>query len=132
MSVIVDTSAWSHALRRTTPTDDPQAAKLAELLRQRQPVVLLGVILQELLQGIRESAEFERIRAYLEAFLLIELTRRDYVAAARLGNLCRSKGVQVSIVDSQIAAACIEHDCALLTCDKDFEHIARLCSLRLA
>ena len=132
MSAIVDTSVWSHALRRTTPTTDPQAAKLAELLRQRQPVALLGVILQELLQGIRDAATFERIEAYMEPFPMIELTRRDYVAAARLGNLCRSKGVQVSVVDSLIAAACVEHDCALLTCDQDFQHIARFCPLQLA
>jgi predicted nucleic acid-binding protein len=131
MSVVVDTSVWSHALRRTTPTSDPQAAKLADLLRQRQAVYLLGVILQEILQGIRDPGKFREIREHLRPYPLIELTRADYIAAAQIGNQCRSKGIQASIVDCQIAAACIEHDCALLTCDQDFQHIARHCPLRL-
>lgn len=93
--------------------------------------MLLGVVLQELLQGIRDPASFDRIRAFMQPYPLIELARRDYVAAARIGNLCRSKGIQLSIVDCQIAAACIEHDCELLTCDQDFEHIAEHVPLRL-
>jgi len=131
MRVIADTSAWSHMLRRTTDAEDPQRKKLELLIQQEESIFLLGVIVQELLQGVRGPEQFDRLQSYLEDFPLLALGREDYVSAARLGNLCRSKGVQVSIVDSQIAAACIQHDCALLTCDQDFEHIARLCPLRL-
>lgn len=132
MSLVVDTSVWSLALRRGSPSPDPQVAKLATALMQRQPIVLLGVILQEVLQGIREESRFEAVKDYLQAFPIWAMDRADYVAAARLWNLCRSKGVQASTADIQIAVMCVQHDCELLTCDRDFEHIAGFCPLRLA
>ena len=131
MSLVVDTSVWSLALRRGSPSPDPQLVKLATALTQRQPIVLLGVILQEVLQGIRDESRFEALRSYLQAFPLLALDRADYVAAAQYWNLCKSNGVQVSTADIQIAAACIDHGCELLTCDQDFQHIAKHCPLRL-
>lgn len=131
MSTIVDTSVWSLFLRRGDYRQYPQARKLDSMLRQRQPIVLLGVVLQETLQGVRDVPKFEKLRDYLGEFSMLAMQREDHVAAATLWNLCRSNGVQASTADCQIAAACIRHDCALLTCDKDFEHISRLCPLQL-
>lgn len=131
MSVIVDTSVWSLSLRRGSSSDDPQAAKLADMLRDGRPIHLLGIILQEVLQGIRNPSEFDELRTGLQAFPLLQLDRDDFAAAAELWNLCRSHGVQASTVDCQIAAACIRHDCALLTADKDFASIAGHCPLQL-
>jgi predicted nucleic acid-binding protein len=67
----------------------------------------------------------------MDLFPLLQLERDDYVAAAELRNLCRSKGVQASTIDFQIAAACVRHDCSLLTNDQDFRHIAQHCPLQL-
>lgn len=131
MSILVDTSVWSHALRRGSPSSDPQVARLASLLRQKQPILLLGIILQEILQGIKDESRFEMIRRHLESFPLLTLSRQDYVAASKLVNACRSKGIQVSTVDAQIAAVCNEHGYELLTCDRDFQQIATVCPLRL-
>lgn len=131
MSVVVDTSVWSLVLRRGTPTSDPQVQKLTSILRQGQPVALLGVVLQEILQGIRDPSNFERVKQHLDAFPLLNLERQDYVLAAELGNLCRSRGVQASTVDFQIAAACIQNGFGLLTCDQDFRHIAEYSPLQI-
>jgi len=131
MSVIVDTSVWSLVLRRHSPPDSSQAEKLRALLRRGQPVVLVGVIVQELLQGIRSAADFQSVKDHLDAFEMLVLDREDYVAAAELRNQCASNGVQASTIDFQIAAACLRHDHLLLTADEDFEHIARCCALQL-
>ena len=131
MSIIVDTSVWSHALRRGAPSDDPQARKLAQLIEDGAGVVLLGVILQEILQGVRSPKMFAEIQEILESFPLLTLEREDFVAAAELGNRCLTRGVAASTVDIQIAAACLRHDCGLLTCDSDFTRIAACCPLRL-
>jgi len=131
MRVIVDTSVWSRALRREGNPNDPYAAKLSDVIRHGHSVVLVGVVLQEALSGIRSTADFDRVKEKLSRFPMLTLKRDCFVAAARLRNHCRSNGVQASAVDFQIAAACIEHDCALLTCDKDFEHIAKHCPLQL-
>lgn len=130
--VVVDTSAWSLALRRR----EPQAAsrtvwKLNALLQDGPPLVLIGVILQELLQGLRSHTQFKQMQRALAAFSLIEPTRDDYVEAARVRNLCASKGVQPGTIDCLIAAVCLRHDCLLLTADSDFQAIARHTALRL-
>ena len=44
---------------------------------------------------------------------------------------CRKKGLQVSTVDSLIAAICIQHDCELFTNDKDFRCISEYSDLQL-
>ena len=131
MTIIVDTSVWSHALRRRKTSDDPQSEKLAAALRQAQPIALLGIIVQEILQGVRDPRAFKKVRESLAAFPLIALDREDYVAAAELRNLCAARGVQASTIDFQIAAACARHDCALLTSDQDFERISQHSRLQL-
>lgn len=128
---VVDSSVWLHLLSSKVPSDDPQVRKLISLVSEGDRIALLGVIMQEVLQGVRDERLFSRIRKDLEAFPFIRLDRHDYVAAARLRLRCLSRGVQASTVDIQIAAACLQHDCALLTCDPDFTRIAECCGLRL-
>ena len=131
MSIIVDASVWCHALGRDNPSNDPQAVKLRNLLDEGQVVALIGVILQEILQGIRNERQFARTKEHLDNFPLISLDREDYVAAAELRIQCLARGVQAGTVDFQIAAACLRHDCALLTCDADFARIGSCCALQL-
>ena len=47
---------------------------------------LLGIILQEVLQGIRNPKDFVALKEYFKAFPLIDLEREDYVRAAELKN----------------------------------------------
>ncbi|CAN5166015.1 PIN domain nuclease [soil metagenome] len=131
MKVIVDTSVWSLAIRRKTPSTQPEVTRLAELIADEQPVYLLGVILFELLSSIKEHSQALKIRRHLESFPLLDLDRSGYVNAATLGSHCRSKGIQAGTVDLLIAQTAIEYGCHLLTTDKDFVQIARHSSLRL-
>ena len=52
MSLLVDTSVWSLALRRDTPPDGVEVRALRSALEQGESVVCTGLILQELLQGL--------------------------------------------------------------------------------
>ncbi len=131
MKVIVDTSVWSLALRRKNPISNPEVTKLEDLISDGQPIFLLGVILMEILSGIREHSMLLKIRRHLESFPLLEPARATYIDAALLGSVCRSKGIQTGQVDLLIAQTTIEHNCHLLTADKDFVEIARNSSLKL-
>jgi predicted nucleic acid-binding protein len=91
---------------------------------QEDGLVLIGNILQELLDGVRSQRDFQRLLTLLKPFPLLELTRETYVGAAHLRNTCRAKGVQAGPIDFLIAAACIEHGFPLLTADRDFSYIA--------
>lgn len=60
MKVIVDTSAWSLALRRTSPS--PEIAEEVSRLIRHGRVQMLGPIRQELLSGIRSTERFAALR----------------------------------------------------------------------
>jgi hypothetical protein len=130
--VLVDTSVWSLLFRRAGPAEDPSVRQLTALLDAEEDVVLIGVILQEILQAFRSPAVAQRVEARLRALPLLELERRNFVDAAALKRRCASKGITASTVDCQIAQAAIAHSCILLTADRDFLGIASQSALRLA
>ena len=131
MKVLVDTSAWSLALRRQDGRRHPASSKLSALIEQGQDICITGCILQEVLQGFRSDAQFRKVRSLLEHVPLLSLERSDHVAAAMLRRRCASSGIAGTTIDCQTAAAAIEHDCILLTADRDFEHISKVSPLRL-
>jgi len=61
MNVVVDTSVWSLALRRNTPHNAISIVNILRDLIVDGRVVLLGVIGQEVLSGIRYSEQFIRV-----------------------------------------------------------------------
>ena len=131
MTLLVDTSVWSLALRRDAPTNEPEVAALQEALAGADAVVTTGVVLQELLQGFGAPKARSQIIASFGALALIEPDQEDHIAAADLRNTCRAAGVQLGTIDALIAQLCIRHDLTLLTTDKDFTYAARHCRLRL-
>ncbi|MHB8483680.1 MAG: type II toxin-antitoxin system VapC family toxin [Nitrospiria bacterium] len=131
MNIIVDTSVWSLAFRRKSSQTTPPVEKLTDLIQNEENIFLLGVIVQELLQGIKFPKDFSRLLEQLFHFPLIEPHRKDYIEAARLRNHCSSKGVQAGTVDFLIASICIRYECSLLTTDHDFNSIAGCSTLKL-
>ena len=123
--LLVDTSVWSLAFRRDNPPDDPLVEHLRQSLTNGADVSLTGIILQELLQGVRGPKQRRMLLTRLEALPLIVPERRDHVEAAEVRNTCRRRGVQLGTVDALIAALCIRHRLTLLTSDQDFHHAAR-------
>lgn len=130
MKIIVDTSTWSLFLRRQGPRDSWPVRALERYLRTGR-VQLLGIIRQELLSGIREQSQFERLRDALAGLPDLLATTSDHVLAAQYYNLCRSWGVQGSAVDFLICAQAINHELPILTTDKDFETYATVLPLTL-
>ncbi len=51
MSLFVDTSVWSLALRRDAPQEGSEVRRLREALAGGETVYTTGLVLQELLQG---------------------------------------------------------------------------------
>ncbi len=120
--VIVDTSVWSLALRRNTLNNQVDIVNVLQNLINNKKAVLLGVIRQEVLSGLRHQEQFIRLRNYLRVFPDLELTPEDYELAAEFFNICRSHGVQGSNTDFLICASAIIRNYSILTTDKDFEN----------
>jgi predicted nucleic acid-binding protein len=119
MKILVDTSVWSLALRRNLPDDGPEVAELIELIREVR-VQMIGPVRQELLSGVKNRSQFQKLRNHLRAFPDLELTTRDYETAAEFYNLCRGKGIQGSNTDFLICAIAARHNIPILTTDGDF------------
>jgi predicted nucleic acid-binding protein len=134
MMVLVDTPVWSLALRRhpehRSGSEQVLAHVLAEILREGR-AQMVGPIRQELLSGIREEAQFKKIRDSLRAFQEPGLEAEDYEDAARMSNQCRSRGIAGSQVDFLLCAAAQRRGWAILTTDQDFQNYASVLPVRL-
>ena len=134
MNVVVDTPVWSAALRRDhsdlTAHQRRLCKSLEELISEGR-AELLPLVRQELLSGVREASQFERLRKTLRAFVDVPLATDDYEEAARMSNLCRSKGVAGSGVDYLICAVASRRDWAVLTLDRDFDLYAKHLPVKL-
>ena len=131
MRILVDTSIWSLALRRPTGVINQESVLLKTIIAQGEDIYLLGIILQEVLQGVRNPKFFFALTEYFKAFPLIDLKREDYVRAAELKTHVIEKGKQASTIDVLIASVAISHHCHLFTADKHFTHIAEHSELKL-
>ena len=130
MNVLVDTSVWSHALRRrNTPTHD--AVEELRALIDEGRVAMIGVIRQELLSGIRTPGMFERLRDHLRPFSDERLDTADFERAAEHFNTCRSRGVQGSNTDFLICAVAERRNLPILTTDADFVRLADVLPITL-
>jgi predicted nucleic acid-binding protein len=130
MTLFVDTSVWSLALRRDAPVDVPEVLELARALEGGNPLVTTGLVLQELLQGFSGPKSRREIIDRFSALPSIVPDRRDHIEAAELRNTCRRKGLQVGTVDALLAQLCVRHGLLMLTTDRDFHQAARLIGLR--
>lgn len=124
MRVLVDTSIWSLALRRTEQHRCPEAQELRQLITEHL-VEIMGPIRQEILSGVREQSQFERLESHLAAFPDVSIQTEDYITAAKCFNLCRSKGIQGSNTDFLICSVTVRRDFSIFTTDQDFSLFAR-------
>ena len=124
VKLFVDTSVWSLALRRDTPSDDRAVIRLRDALTRGEQVFTTGLVLQELLQGFRGPQAAESIIERFTALPFIAPTRADHIEAASLRNTCRRRGVQIGTIDALLASLCIVHDLVMLSTDRDFARIA--------
>lgn len=131
MTLLVDTSVWSLALRRDACVTDPEVQELKDALLGSDVVVTTGLVLQELLQGFSGPKAGAQIIERFAALPMLQPDRSDHIAAAEIRNICRRSGVQIGTVDAVLAQLCVRHDVVLLSTDKDFTLAAKYCPLRI-
>lgn len=131
MSLFVDTSVWSLALRRDVPPTSLHVSALGEGLSAGETILTTGLVLQELLQGFAGPKARAQILERFSAVPLLVPDRDDHVEAASLRNACRRVGIQVGTIDALIAQLCVRGGLTLLSTDQDFENIARHTPLKV-
>ncbi|MGC2108937.1 MAG: PIN domain-containing protein [Candidatus Korobacteraceae bacterium] len=128
VTVLVDTSVWSLALRRArrhlSPEQNRQVFVLEEIIVEGR-ARLLGAVRQELLSGIKHAEQFARLQQQLRNFPDVPLTREDYETAAEISNACEAYGVVGSSIDMLLCAVALRRNWAIYTSDRDFQHYAK-------
>ncbi len=131
MSLFVDTSVWSLALRRDTPPDTAAVRVLRRAIESGETLLTTGLVLQELLQGFLGPRARAQILDRFAAVPLLVPDREDHIGAADLRNRCRRAGVQIGTIDALLAQLCVRHGLTMLSTDDDFKRIAGHCALKL-
>lgn len=120
--VLPDTCAWIDYFR-------PVAGPLAEVLRNElvgAKVCVCGVVLMELLQGVRTQRERETLSNAFEALPWLESDRLIWAKAGDISRELRGRGVSIPFSDIIIAALALEHDATVMTRDRHFLEIKGL------
>jgi predicted nucleic acid-binding protein len=131
LSLFVDTSVWSLALRRDPPSSTREVRALIRAIEAGETILTTGLVLQELLQGFSGPKARGQILDRFSAVPLLVPDRDDHIGAAELRNRCRRSGVQIGTIDALLAQLCIHHDLTMLTSDNDFKHVATHCALKV-
>ena len=124
MTLLVDTSVWSLALRRDGSVEAKEVIALREALDGADSVVTTGLVLQELLQGFSGPKAKEAIIERFGALALIQPDRQDHIGAAEVRNVCRRNGVQLGTIDALLIQLCGRYELTLLSADRDFSNAA--------
>lgn len=126
---IVDTSTWINYYNAV----EDENSELVNKLIDDDEIIILPVILQETLQGIKEDNIFNLTKDLLLSYHYLNIDPvYSAIRAAELYRFLRKKGLTIRKPnDCLIAASCIEFNIPLLHNDKDFDNIAKHTSLKI-
>lgn len=117
--LLPDTCAWIEFFRGK---QTPMALALEHELSQGE-VATCGVILYELVQGIKSSKEETLVLSALQALKHLEMSAALWVRAGRLSADLRKDGHTLPLSDLIIATLALEHNLSVLTVDSHFDLI---------
>ena len=120
--VLIDTSAWIHALRKSGPAGPREA--VARLLTERRAATT-GMVMLELLGGTRSRKEYQELFEDLRSLHDLPVTDETWTAACLLSHDIRQKGFQIPATDHLIASVAIANRCELLHADRHFDLLAK-------
>ena len=128
--VLVDTTVWIDFFGGRT---EPHVVALEEFIEDDADLCLCGVILAEVLQGIRSDAEYRKTKDYLDALIFLPMRQVTFVRASDLYRSLRKKGVTIrKPIGCMIESVATEHDLPLLHNDRDFDLLAKHARLKIA
>ena len=126
---LVDTTVW---IPFFSGMDTLHVALLGSLIDQREDLCVCGVILTEILQGIKDKKEYAKTQAMILDLIYIPMNRETFLLAAHIYRSLRTKGITVrNSIDCMIAALCVENKVALLHNDRDFDYISQHFDLKI-
>ena len=129
MMTLVDTTVWIDFFAARSL---PHVAMLEDLIENREDICICGIILTEVLQGIRKDTEFKKTRSLFKNLILLPMPYTVFLRSAEIYRNLRKKGITIrKPLDCMIASTAIENEMPLLHNDKDFQPIEKHCGLKV-
>ena len=119
--VLADTSVWIEFFR-----ENSLIGNNLEMLIITDSVEICGVVLFELLQGIKSDSEKLKINDILSNLPYVEVNKIIWQRSAEIAFNIKKKGFAVPFSDILIAVLAIENNLSVFTLDKHFELISEL------
>lgn len=116
--ILADTSVWIEFFKAGSKTGDTLAALLAG-----STACTCGVVLFELMQGIKSETEKAAILSMLSELTYFEMSATLWQKAAGLSQTLKKKGLTLPLSDIFIASIAIANNLSIFTLDKHFEQI---------
>lgn len=127
--ILVDTTIWIDFFRSKKAA---HVLVFESLIEKRETLCLCGVILAEVLQGIRDDQEYRNTLRLLKRLVILPMNEQAFVDTANLYRVLRSRGVTIrTTIDCMIAVVAMENNVPLLHNDRDFDLIARHSRLKI-
>ena len=104
------------------------ATRYVDTRDEHEELATTGIIFQEVLQGVRNKAEYDYVRELLWSILILQPRELGtYELAAQLYLKARAKGLTIRKPnDCLIAALALEHGALLVHNDRDFIALAQV------
>ena len=116
--ILADTSVWIEFFKKESEIGDKLSSLLAE-----GSVTICGIVIFELLQGIKSDKEKSIILNAISELPYIEMNKALWEKSATLSSTLRKKGIVIPLSDILIAAISLEYDLSIFTLDKHFDDI---------
>lgn len=122
--ILVDTSVW---IPFFNGLENPKVDYLKDCIKEDRHLVLCPIIVQEILQGIREDEDYENVKDSLLAFPIPNWSPVEAsINAAQIYRYLRKKGVTIRKSNNCLIAAYAQHfDLSVLHEDRDFFIMAK-------
>ena len=122
LQVLIDTSIWIEYFRGK---DQKLVESVRNLIRTRR-ATLCGVVLSELLAGVRTKKNRDTLKQTLDALEYAEVSRNTWILAGELSGNLNHQGISIPLTDLILAALALENDLELFTLDSHFERIPEI------
>jgi len=129
MMVLVDTTVWIDFFAGQTLT---HIETFESLLGQEEDICICGIILTEVLQGIRKETEFKKTKNLFNSLIFLPMSYSTFLQSVEIYRKLRQRGITIrKPIDCMIASVALENNISLLHNDKDFLPIERYCKLKV-
>ena len=117
--IIVDTCVWIEFFRKP---ESKLTLHLKRLLLERK-VIMVGMVMAEILQGVKAPKEANLVKQRLEKLPYLEITRDIWETAGKMSSALRGRGITLPLSDLIIASVALSGNHEIFTIVSHFEKV---------